>query len=86
MVALRPPTMCFSDRLMAKTNYTNPSSLPAVIFSFAGLILGLGYYIHAQPHAILSFNIFTARCYACAVLAMGLCLSVCLSQVGPYCY
>ena len=28
--------------------------------------------------------IFTARCYACAVLAMGLCLCVCvcLSQVG----
>jgi len=27
-------------------------------------------------------TVFTARCYACAVLAMGLCLSVCLSQVG----
>ena len=29
-------------------------------------------------------SVFTARCYACAVLAMGLCLSVsiCLSQVG----
>jgi len=26
--------------------------------------------------------IFTARCYASAVLAMALCLSVCLSQVG----
>ena len=26
--------------------------------------------------------VFTARCYASAVLAMGLCLSVCLSQVG----
>ena len=29
-----------------------------------------------------STPIFTARCSACAVLAMGLCLSVCLSQVG----
>jgi len=31
------------------------------------------------------FSLFTARCYASAVLAMGLCLSVsvlCLSQVG----
>ena len=28
------------------------------------------------------FYLFTARCYASAVLAMGLCLSVCLSQVG----
>jgi len=27
-------------------------------------------------------RIFTARCYASAVLAMGLCLSVCPSQVG----
>ena len=27
-------------------------------------------------------SVFTARCYASAVLAMGLCLSVCLSQVG----
>ena len=27
-------------------------------------------------------TVFTARCYASAVLAMGLCLSVCLSQVG----
>jgi len=27
-------------------------------------------------------DIITARCYASAVLAMGLCLSVCLSQVG----
>ena len=34
----------------------------------------------------LSAIVFTARCYASAVLAMGLCLSVCvcvrLSQVG----
>ena len=27
-------------------------------------------------------TVFTARCYASAVLAMALCLSVCLSQVG----
>jgi len=35
---------------------------------------------------IAIFLVFTARCYASAVLAMGLCLclclSVCLSQVG----
>jgi len=28
------------------------------------------------------YNVFTARCYASAVLAMGLCLCLCLSQVG----
>jgi len=31
---------------------------------------------------LLNQPIFTVRCYACAVPAMGLCLSVCLSQVG----
>jgi len=44
-----------------------------------------------QPVAVESLGpinasgrVFTARCYASAVLAMGLCLSVgvCLSQVG----
>ena len=39
------------------------------------------------PQSLALFNfrlVFTARCYASAVLAMGLCLSVCvcLSQVG----
>ena len=33
-------------------------------------------------HYITHTVIFTARCYASAVLAMGLCLSVCPSQVG----
>jgi len=28
---------------------------------------------------LLTCSVFTARCYASAVLAMGLCLSVCLS-------
>jgi len=32
--------------------------------------------------ATVAWPVFTARCYASAVLAMALCLSVCLSQVG----
>jgi len=35
-----------------------------------------------QPVNRGSHPVFTARCYACAVLAIGLCPSVCLSQVG----
>jgi len=31
---------------------------------------------------VWKITVFTARCYASAVLAMALCLSVCLSQVG----
>ena len=36
----------------------------------------------ATRFAQKKFTVFTARCYASAVLAMALCLSVCLSQVG----
>jgi len=39
--------------------------------------------IAAQQPVNRGFHpVFTARCYACAVLAIGLCPSVCLSQVG----
>ena len=40
-------------------------------------------HCHWLPLAsVKSRLVFTARCYASAVLAMSLCLSVCLSQVG----
>ena len=48
---------------------------------------GAGVAMHCHLRALcynylLNQPIFTVRCYACAVPAMGLCLSVCLSQVG----
>ena len=50
-------------------------SFPSPTYSF---IRGLKTFFSANPsHCILSF--FTARCYASAVPAMALCLSVCLS-------
>jgi len=36
-------------------------------------------WIYFHLHSFKSRMVFTARCYASAVLAMGLCLSVCLS-------
>ena len=41
-------------------------------------------YVKVRISPVSICPIFTARCYASAVLAMGLCLSVsvCLSQVG----
>ena len=43
-------------------------------------------YLQNAGHICTKLYIFTARCYASMVLAMGLCLSVsvhlCLSQVG----
>jgi len=52
-------------------------------------VSAVNVHIHSHWHSgeVLVCNItflmvFTARCYASAVLAMGLCLSVCLSQVG----
>jgi len=51
--------------------------------------LNIGSYKQNHTDIILNLSysdqvVFTARCYASAVLAMGLCLSVCLclSQVG----
>ena len=38
------------------------------------------YVVHFE-HIISTKSIFTARCYASAVLAMGLCLSVCHKPV-----
>jgi len=42
------------------------------------------HYIQYPLAKLVSYTVFTARCYASAVLAMGLCLSVCvcLLQVG----
>ena len=40
------------------------------------------YAGHALSRVLAPYILFTARCYASAVLPMGLCLSVCLSQVG----
>ena len=37
---------------------------------------------YATPYVDACLLLFTARCYSSAVLAMGVCLSVCLSQVG----
>jgi len=37
---------------------------------------------HSLAAVIAAIAIFTARCYASAILAMGLCLSVSSSQVG----
>jgi len=43
------------------------------------IALPLGHPIFSHRHC---YRVFTARRYASAVCAMGLCLSVCLSQVG----
>jgi len=40
------------------------------------------YYCGRSILVLCDFFVFTARCYASAVLAMALCLSVCPSQVG----
>ena len=58
------------------------------MYIFAVRMLGCGFctgrFNHPRQISCRSLQVFTAQCYASAVLAMGLCLSVSvrLSQVG----
>ena len=60
-----------------------PNLLLLPSYSYIGLIDKISAGI-ARPAVSAGVELVAARCYATAVLAMGLCLclSVCLSQVG----
>ena len=79
----RPPR---SRRRPSSSTRHRPSILSRCPPVFIGrLVTDCSFVVRVLCRANFHFHImsgFTARCYASAVLAMALCLSVCPSQVG----